>query len=1258
MAFPSNPTDGQQATLGPRTFQYDATKGRWRVFKALPTGSAAVTQADIDAAVANVDVTSQVSAIVNAAPEALDTLDELAAALGDDANFATTVTNSLAAKADTTYVDSAIGAIQGFSGSYDDLTNVPIDLGLAPNLSFSITEPTTPDQYDLWFNPSTAKWNKGIINPVVQSIQNSQISSIYAVQTNGSPRPEILAAGSTNWTVENSSATRYIYVIFANPLWLTSWTGVNDLIGLNQIVMEDGTTVGSSGLYNGDIGSTATYNINYGGPSIYSGGWFNYGKVSQIRLQVKGNSGNQNVTLLASGGIIFDEVDPGYATETYVDNSVAAIVDTAPDALNTLNELAAALNDDANFATTVTNQIATKANTADVYTQAEVDSAIAAIPAGGTNLELTASSDVTTGTPVQIVSDGTIEAVAVETIAANYNIYSLSLSTKRDFSPTMTSWDVDPFNDNKTLAFFEGKFYFIIDTLSAISQSAAIDPPIGSNARIKFDKNQENKLLAITTDGSDSYITIGTVSGTSITWGTPYLYASSAGAAHIVQLNLETSKFVLQSGGTLTIVEPNYSQDTFTVGTAANFPTAGQSLSGSSYLSFDVDPVDPTLIITAWATYEGSTLYGKVNCGTITGNSISFAGTVPFTALSQADPLSANDGIYVAFTGEESGKFVINMTEAGSSSARTHFVVAQLTDLVNSTYTKGTQSTLIGGGQYSSSVNVPYNNIFVNPSDPTKVIITREVAFNSSSYGAQFKVITISGLAYSVASFDAARYSSDRTMHSPIIVWKKDGSGEFYRTNITQSNAGAYYNYNLFSVKSKIEVLESNIRPYDIIGLANETVSSGGTVKVNTTGTIDANQTGLTPGSDIYVNTDGTLSATATNSNYKIGVASSATEILVQTIEPAIPSYNDLKDKPSIPSITGLATETYVDNSVAAIVDTAPETLNTLNELAAALGDDANFAATVTNSLASKASVSYVDSEIASISAGGTAIYDSDSLLPIVGNAGDTAFVKSTNTFYVYSGDGWFSLTAAPPAQGQEVFESTVGTSTSYNFTVPSGVTSVCAVAVGEGGRMYSDRAGGGGGALAYVNNVSVTPGEVLTIAFGSGFSDLKYSDNTIICRAEYGAAASTDAPGGSAANCIGDVAYSGANGTPAESPDTLTRYEHGGGGAAGYLGDGNTEFAPKTGYRGGQNPNFLKGGGGIGLQGTTVGTVGAYKGAGAYGGGDGISYNGGNYGGGAGGLEEDPSAIIGTRGKGAIRIMWGNGRSYPSQAQDVTQFP
>ena len=48
------------------------------------------------------------------------------------------------------------------------------------------------------------------------------------------------------------------------------------------------------------------------------------------------------------------------ATTAYTDTAVSNLVDSAPGALNTLNELAAAVNDDANFSTTITNNIATK----------------------------------------------------------------------------------------------------------------------------------------------------------------------------------------------------------------------------------------------------------------------------------------------------------------------------------------------------------------------------------------------------------------------------------------------------------------------------------------------------------------------------------------------------------------------------------------------------------------------------------------------------------------------------------------------------------------------------------------------------------------------------------------------------------------------------------------------------------------------------------------------------------------------------------
>src|SRR6056300_1526608 len=52
---------------------------------------------------------------------------------------------------------------------------------------------------------------------------------------------------------------------------------------------------------------------------------------------------------------------------------------------------------------------------------------------------------------------------------------------------------------------------------------------------------------------------------------------------------------------------------------------------------------------------------------------------------------------------------------------------------------------------------------------------------------------------------------------------------------------------------------------------------------------------------------------------------------------------------------TAPATTAFVQQEISALVDSSPEALNTLNELAAALGDDANFSTTVTNSIALKA---------------------------------------------------------------------------------------------------------------------------------------------------------------------------------------------------------------------------------------------------------------------------------------------------------------
>ena len=73
------------------------------------------------------------------------------------------------------------------------------------------------------------------------------------------------------------------------------------------------------------------------------------------------------LTSVPSEYVTDDELSAkGYQTASQVSSAISSLVDSAPETLNTLNELAAALGDDPNFATTITNKIAQKADTSDL----------------------------------------------------------------------------------------------------------------------------------------------------------------------------------------------------------------------------------------------------------------------------------------------------------------------------------------------------------------------------------------------------------------------------------------------------------------------------------------------------------------------------------------------------------------------------------------------------------------------------------------------------------------------------------------------------------------------------------------------------------------------------------------------------------------------------------------------------------------------------------------------------------------------------
>ena len=65
--------------------------------------------------------------------------------------------------------------------------------------------------------------------------------------------------------------------------------------------------------------------------------------------------------------------------------------------------------------------------------------------------------------------------------------------------------------------------------------------------------------------------------------------------------------------------------------------------------------------------------------------------------------------------------------------------------------------------------------------------------------------------------------------------------------------------------------------------------------------------------------------------------------------------------------LDGKTTETYVNTQITNVIGAAPAALDTLTELAAALGDDANYAATVTTALAGKVDDSQVLTDVPSV---------------------------------------------------------------------------------------------------------------------------------------------------------------------------------------------------------------------------------------------------------------------------------------------------
>jgi hypothetical protein len=122
-----------------------------------------------------------------------------------------------------------------------------------------------------------------------------------------------------------------------------------------QSYLSAGTGIAING--SGEISSTITQYADSDVQSYISAG-------AGITISGSGQIAS-SITQYADSDVASYLTANSYATQSYVTTQVNNVIDSAPGALDTLNELAAALGDDANFSTTITNSIATKLATSD-----------------------------------------------------------------------------------------------------------------------------------------------------------------------------------------------------------------------------------------------------------------------------------------------------------------------------------------------------------------------------------------------------------------------------------------------------------------------------------------------------------------------------------------------------------------------------------------------------------------------------------------------------------------------------------------------------------------------------------------------------------------------------------------------------------------------------------------------------------------------------------------------------------------------------
>jgi hypothetical protein len=406
---------------------------------------------------------------------------------------------------------------------------------------------------------------------------------------------------------------------------------------------------------------------------------------------------------------------------------------------------------------------------------------------------------------------------------------------------------------------------------------------------------------------------------------------------------MTTRKYSSRSQQTTLSAALTSSATTATVQNGSNL-MGGATIAAGETFTVVIDPdtaLEEIVDITAVSTNTLTIVRGVENAGTGQAHS---AGAVVRHMVTGRDLREANEHIENTTTAH--GITLANVVKTTDSGTVTSAMIADGA-IVNADINSSAAIADTKLGTISTAGKVSNSATTATSANTNSAIVARDSSGNFSA-GTITANITgnVSGSSGSTTG-NAATATALATARDFQIVGDVEASAQSFNGsgNVTLTTAiatGAIVNAD---VNSSAQIAYSKLNLAN--GIVNADINASAAIdwsKIAPSSTVSATELG-------YL--DGVTSAVQTQIDSKLAT-STAASTYAPLASPALTGVPTAPTAAANTNTTQIATTAYVQTEIADLIDSAPGALDTLNELAAALGDDASFSTTVTNSIATK----------------------------------------------------------------------------------------------------------------------------------------------------------------------------------------------------------------------------------------------------------------------------------------------------------------